>query len=321
MSFKIDKIGIALAAYKPNNDFFLEQLKSIQNQTYKNWVCIVSFDSDPSEFVSNDKFKLIWKDLRFVIKTNPSQLGAKLNFQNAIQEALKHSVDAFACSDQDDIWFADKLELSRLELLKHGPLSLVHSDMTVMVEENGKWIDKSSSAWALERRGIHNTNPQDFLIRNVVAGAAMLADAELAKKYPQIPDAFPFHDHWYAMVAAGHGGVYPISKPLYRYRQHGHNVLGVSSYKGLLSTKDKPWMLSAIARKLAYKYSWSCDLAKACIEKGLIENQALSYINQGVLKYFRQTIIHLADDPALARATAARGLGRFIMCLYSKELK
>ncbi len=312
MSFKIDSIGIALAAYNPDAQYFLEQLYSIQNQTYPNWVCVISFDSDPELFLSKPDFVNIWKDGRFKIIKNPSRLGAKRNFENAIREVVKQGVDAFACADQDDIWFPNKLQISRDELIKRGAGSLVHSDMTIMYEKNGKWRDRKSTAWQVERRGIKNSRPQDFLIRNTVAGAALLADIEIAKKFPDIPEAFPFHDHWYALVASTLGGVYPILLPLYRYRQHGHNVLGIHEHKGLISLRDKPWQIQTLIKKLSSKYEWSLNLARACEEKGLLKSQAISFVEQNFIFYIQHAASQLFADPALARALLARAFGKLL---------
>jgi hypothetical protein len=316
MKFKIDKIGIALAAYKPHPQYFFEQLKSIQDQTYRNWVCVVSFDSDPEPYLKDSKFSGVWSDKRFEVKTNARQLGAKQNFQTAIQELSKKDIEAFACADQDDVWFLNKLETSREELLKHGAGSLVHCDMKVTVEHNGVWKDLTKTAWQVEQRGVHNVSPYDLLIRNVVAGAAMLVDVELARKYPNIPEEFPYHDHWYAMVAACHGGVFPIEIPLYQYRQHGKNVLGVREYKGFVSLRDKLWNPKYVARKITQKYQFSLGLAKACEESGLLKDSAIKFVNQGMLSYISASFKKLGDDPALARALFARGLGQCVQRFY-----
>src|SRR5687768_1758619 len=104
------KVGIALAAYKPPTEVFEEQLKSIQDQTYTNWVCVMTFDSSLEETLASPKIAVFKKDSRFIWLENPVRLGHKKNFERAIQETLRHSVDAIACSDQDDVWYLNKIE-------------------------------------------------------------------------------------------------------------------------------------------------------------------------------------------------------------------
>jgi glycosyltransferase involved in cell wall biosynthesis len=303
------KVGIALAAYKPAPEVFEEQLKSIQDQTYPHWVCIITFDSSLEETLSSPKISIFKKDPRFVWLENPIRLGHKKNFERAIQESLRHSVDAIACSDQDDVWYPNKISECVQALQAQGPLSLVHSDMHVL--EDGKILD--GTAWRIENRGITNCKSRHFYVRNIVAGCSMIFDAELARKFPIIPDEAEYHDHWYALVAAYHGGISAVNLPLYAYRQHRNNEVGVSPFQNIFAVPEGSTP-SSIFNKCKNGWLKSYRLASAAKRHGLplrwFEklifllpfDLGLGLILLGLLNWFK--------DPALTRACLARGAGK-----------
>ena len=233
-------IGIALAAYRPDEDFFWQQLVSIEAQTYRDWFCYVSFDSPMAELLSQSRFASFGRDPRFVFDENEERLGHMRNFERAIRQCIRRGADLIACSDQDDIWGPRKLELSRAELLKRPFPSLVHCNMQLLWttppgEKDAFSRPPETTAWEFERRGTRHTRAEDLVIRNVVGGAGMLMDSELARLHPSIPEEFSYHDWWYAVVAGSYGGVWPIDEPLYTYRQHATNVVGLTAPRSFKS--------------------------------------------------------------------------------------
>lgn len=306
---EIKKIGIALAAYEPNIAIFAEQLESIQRQSFKNWICVVTFDSPMRHVLSELSIKRFAEDQRFRFSENPTRLGHKKNFERALNEVIVRGVDAIACSDQDDIWYPEKLQTCSLYLSSCPPMSLVHSDMHIL-----KGVNKlSQTAWALERRGVENVKQHHLLIRNVVAGCSILMDAQLIKKFPQIPESAEYHDHWYALVAATIGKVRPIHQPLYAYRQHEDNVVAVSPFHGIMYLKEKHTAQQLI-QKMRLGYRKSRRFAQSAQQEGL----TLSWLSKtlflrdkdfGVLLLFLG-LKNIFSDPALARACFARALGK-----------
>lgn len=133
-----------------------------------------------------------------------------------------------AFSDQDDEWLERKLEIGISELGAQGRLSLVHSDLEVVTNEGNL-----GSAWKLEVRAVKKVDSKSLMLCNSVTGCTVLMDVELARRYPEIPDSFSFHDHWYAVVASLNGGVIGIEQKLVNYRIHDKNVVGVEEYRGV----------------------------------------------------------------------------------------
>ncbi|MCM0605481.1 MAG: glycosyltransferase [Xanthomonadaceae bacterium] len=293
-ALKTPRIGIALAAYQPDAKTFLTQLETIADQSFQEWVCVVTLDSPLVEI--SDHLGRFLNDPRFYFSENTSRLGTKKNFEQAARILFEKfgDIDYLAFSDQDDIWYPNKLKRLLAEIQKHPPLSLVHSDMNVILEDKA---DTSETVWSREHRGVWNCTTLDLIIRNVVAGAALLMDAMLWQRFPVIPDEVEFHDRWAALIASHHGGVYPIHEPLYAYRIHDSNVLGMSPYRGLV-------------------HGGSIGLAKERFQESFSISEALKTAGMtghslGIVSLFLRGLRKLLSDPGLARACFARAVGKF----------
>lgn len=304
-------IGIALAAYQPEIGVFAEQLASLQGQTYPYWFCVIQLDSPLAPLRAEPRLEPYFADERFVWRENPGRLGHKKNFEAAIQATLARAPRWIACCDQDDVWYPQKLAREAAELAKLPPLALVHCDMHEL-----KANASSRTVWQIERRGVQNARPEHLLVRNVVAGCAMLMDAELARRFPVIPEAFEYHDHWYAVVAACLGGVHAIREPLFAYRQHGGNVVGVTEFPGL--TAPPPgharWTPALFASKCRATWLKSLERAQAAMQAGLDLPPAAQALFGGAtsLRLLGMAASNLRADPALARAAIARAFGKLL---------
>lgn len=326
---KINKIGIALAAYRPNPVYFQEQLKSIQEQTFRNWVCVITFDSPLKEVSSNPLIEPFRKDERFVWIENEKQLGPFRNFEKALEAVGALNVDAIACSDQDDRWYPDKLAICAQQLEQHPPLSLVHSDMHLL---RGETRD-NGSAWEIEHRGVAQVRLEHLLIRNVVTGASSLFDSKLVGKFKSAlltsiaknnnMDKSLQHDQWLAILASLNGGVYPISKQLFAYRQHEGNIIGVSPFSGITHVPpSRIKSLSDIFRKARAGWELSYMWARATCatlnnDTTLSLSQRLMFLKKcdfGALLFLMGLKYWFLDGP-LARACLIKALGKFLTAL------
>ncbi len=312
-SWKIQKVGIAMAVFRPNPFTFEIQLKSIQDQIFTNWVCVITSDSSLEEIFAHPRISPFKKDPRFKWFENPLRLGHKRNFERAAQLVLQENVDAVAFSDQDDLWYSNKLTTSIDQLEKIGRLSLVHCDMNLLINEESQ--PTSETAWQIERRGIHHSQLIHLLVRNIVAGCGMLIDAELIRRFPTIPEEAEFHDHWYALVGAAHGGISPIQQPLYAYRQHSENVIGVTPYQKFFKLPDmlKATNVFQYCRdrwKKSHKLALGAQKAKLPFTP-IIQITLISKWDRGIglLLFALKTRF---SDPALSRACLARAVGKFL---------
>jgi hypothetical protein len=220
---KSDLIAIALAAYRPKPRFFSQQLQSLVDQSHQNWICVITFDSSMREALANPSIKQFKRDKRFIWRQNPRQLGVVRNFERAMALSLAYKPTAIAFCDQDDVWLPNKLQVSLAVLNQKPPMSLVHCDAIVA----SRTKTYSFSNWADFNRTPDLSAVRHILLHNTVSGAGTLFDAGLGRLAKRSPDPKSvFHDRWVAFSAALSGGVYPIRRKLYIYRQHSGNVFG-----------------------------------------------------------------------------------------------
>jgi hypothetical protein len=147
------------------------------------------------------------------LHVNTANLGFKRNFERALSLCQG---DLIAPSDQDDIWFPNKISALVAVL---GDRQLAYCDST-LVDEDGTAVGPDMSALVPM---VSSSDPVPFAFGNCVSGHAMLFRRELLKSALPVPADF-FHDWWIAAVAASKGGIVFHPESLVLYRQHGANV-------------------------------------------------------------------------------------------------
>ena len=212
-------VAICMATFNPPLGLFIAQIKSIIEQNHKNWICIINDDCSPQN-VYEEILKVVSRDKRFKVSRNSQRLGFYHNFERCL-ERVPESANFIAFSDQDDIWYPEKLS-SCLEAFQTDT-TLVYSDMDI-VTRDGQII--SHTYWTTRKNNY--TDFTTLLFANTVTGAASVFRASLLRHILPFPKRIgdSFHDHWVACVALAVGTIGYVDKPLYAYRQHSSNVLG-----------------------------------------------------------------------------------------------
>lgn len=167
---------------------------------------------------------------RIQILPSNNRLGAMQSFS-----ALLRAADApyLAFSDQDDIWYPEKLHtlLAGVKKLEqtygYDHPCLAHCDL-IVIDQNGNCISKSF--WKHSSINAKHNKFNNILLYNTVTGCASLFNNALAIFGHDIPDDAIMHDHWLALCASAFGNILPIKKQLIKYRQHNNNALGASSF-------------------------------------------------------------------------------------------
>jgi len=323
------KVGIALAAYAPNPEFFAAQLNSLLSQTCQDWICHIRLDSPLEDlrrvWSGKEVGARFFTDSRFLWSENPARLGHRKNFEACIGDVARHDdVRWIFCCDQDDIWKPEKISTMVAALAVAPPLSLAHSDM--IISRDGSMTNSPSgdsmnkaSIWRTEHRQVQNNRPQHFLVHNIVTGAAAAFDADLARRFPVLADAVDFHDHWFGLVASCSGSVVAIPEPLVIYRQHGDNVVGAREYRHSYLPGDD--MASARARALD---SWkrSHALLNAVLRQGI----ALPFWVRAVFGrapdfgfgLLMLALLNGSRDGKYARECVIRAIGKALWCLKER---
>jgi glycosyltransferase involved in cell wall biosynthesis len=198
-----------------------EQIDSILNQTLPPTTIIVSDDgSDDGTITILEKYAAEGK-VKFI--KNDARRGVVGNFINCL-----HQLPAgyyFALSDQDDIWYPNKLEecFHALQKIEHEDLPcMVYSDLC-LIDAQKNIINRSFRNELGHHKYKHCL--ETLLFGNFVLGCTTLCNYSL-KDYIIVMPIHPSfnHDAWMALVSYTFGQTYSIDKALVDYRQHSSNV-------------------------------------------------------------------------------------------------
>ncbi len=228
-------IAICLATYNPEPALLARQLESIRAQTRRDWTCVIHDDGSRLERWAAIE-ELASRDERFRIFRAERNRGFYRNFEAALA-LVPPSTPYVALSDQDDVWYPDKLAASIERLDAHPRAQLVYSDMRI-VRSDGQVV--APTYWNRRRNNFRNFDT--LLLANTVTGAAsVMRGALLDAALPFPPEQGPtFHDHWLACAAFVAGGLEYVDRPLYDYLQHGRQVIGHSAF-GPLTVGGALW--------------------------------------------------------------------------------
>lgn len=220
---QIDKplVSILLAVYKPNEKWLIEQLISLNEQSYENLELIV-YDDCPENPVNEELFTSNITNFSFKIIRGIENKGSNIAFEELTKMG---NGEYFAYCDQDDIWREDKIALM-MKKFSEEDVTLVCSDLSI-IDENSKKTHESIRD--IRKRIIYKSGyglAKDLLISNFVTGCAMIVRKDIAIK------AIPFldelvHDQWIAIIAALNGKIEFVDERLVRYRQHSDNQTSI----------------------------------------------------------------------------------------------
>jgi len=213
-------ISIVIPTYK-RPDFLERLLKSIANQTFKDFEVIVIDDNSPNyeEYLPViEKYKKIFKEFKFL--RNSENKGAPYSRNKGIKET---KYDLIALVDDDDEWLPKKLE-KQFEIFKSNNenLGLVYT-WTNAIDEDGNIVYKYRN----EIEG----NPKKEILKecfipspSVMVKKKAIIDAGLFdEKMPSCQD----WDMWTRIIMKGYD-VKVIKEVLTIYHKHGRESIGLS---------------------------------------------------------------------------------------------
>ena len=216
-------VAILMCTY--NGAMYLrEQLDSFESQSLRNWTLFVSDDSSTDETRSIlADYQRRWGEQKLVMFEGPCQ-GFGKNFISLLK---RPEVQAryYAFSDQDDVWFSDKLERSarRLDVLPDNAPAL-YCSRTRLINAMGRAIGFSPLF----------ARPPSFrnaLVQSIAGANTMLINNAARNLMMTVPDdaTIVAHDWLAYIVVTGCGGqaLYD-GEPTLDYRQHGGNLIGAN---------------------------------------------------------------------------------------------
>lgn len=193
--------------------FLREQLDSIYNQTMKPDEVVVVDDCSKDGTVAilreyQQKF-----GLKFYV--NEQNLGYNKNFEKAIKLCTG---DYIALSDQDDIWFPNKIEESYKAISKYP------ENEPALVSSFGQQVNGNLQEVRHEVSGFQSGDWHLQLTRYYSQGCTLMMNRALLKYIIPFPDDI-IYDAYIGLTAAMVGNREYIGKSLMFYRLHGNNSL------------------------------------------------------------------------------------------------
>jgi len=222
--------AVLLATYN-GEKYVEEQIKSILSQKEVNITIFVSDDS------STDNTLQLIKELNsnnIIILPKINRMGsAAQNFFRLFKDIDLTKYDYISLSDQDDIWFDDKL-IRAINKIKNKTLSGYSSNVIAFWEDGRELlIDKSQkeTKW-------------DYLFASAGPGCTIvlpiniaLLFKELIKSKSELISKINIHHDWliYAFVRSKNLNWWVDPIPSMMYRQHDNNEVGANrGYKAIL---------------------------------------------------------------------------------------
>ncbi|EPG6258775.1 glycosyltransferase family 2 protein [Klebsiella aerogenes] len=217
-----DKIAVLLCTYN-GEKYLKEQIDSIINQTYKNWVIYVSDDGSTDGTIAIlEEYQRQLGEGRLHITHGPRK-GFAWNFISSLQ-SNGSDCNYFAFCDQDDIWYDDKLERGVRYLASFSEFNkpAVYCGRTQLIDGDGHPIGFSP---------LFGYSPSfcNALVQSIAGGNTMILNHQARELVSQTPcyDEIISHDWWiYILVSGCNGHIYYDPHPAILYRQHGQNIIG-----------------------------------------------------------------------------------------------
>jgi glycosyltransferase involved in cell wall biosynthesis len=215
---KRPKVSVVLCAHN-GEKFVAQQIESILNQSISPDELIISDDcsSDSTVDIVNDFARKHPATVRFF--QGEKNLGFIKNFEKAISLA---EGEVIFLSDQDDVWFDQKIEYMLQPFIDHKDVGLVYSDAVLTNSE----LEPTEHTLFDRRKSlvVDKARSASMLIKGVGINGCTMAFRSTLKEL-----VFPIgkgwgHDHWIAFIAHAITAVTPVEKPLMYYRRHGDSA-------------------------------------------------------------------------------------------------
>jgi glycosyltransferase involved in cell wall biosynthesis len=222
------KVVILLTTYN-GEKYLVSQLESFLNQDFQNLQIFISDDGSTDKTIEIiENFRLQFGDDKLFLFNGPQQGFAKnfLYLFDCVAQKLK--VDEsfyFAYSDQDDIWYKDKISFSVKELIKFG------NNRPALFCARTRLVDELGHPMGFSPLFINPPSFKNALLQNIAGGNTMVFNYktfDLIQKTPKFLKIVS-HDWWtYLLVTGAEGHV--IYSPIHHldYRQHLQNVVGTN---------------------------------------------------------------------------------------------
>ena len=212
-----------LMCTKDGTAFIDDQLRSIAEQTHKNWTLIVSDDGSMDRTVAQVEQFAKAQAQKVTIRKGPG-MGVCANFLSLANDPSIEA-DYFTFSDQDDVWYPDKLQRALAFMGRVPP------DVPSMYCGRTELMSVDQQSAGCSPLFVRPPAFENALVQSLAGGNTMMFNRAVKKILEQITTTdVVLHDWWvYQIVTALGGIVFYDPEPMVKYRQHSDNVIGSNS--------------------------------------------------------------------------------------------
>lgn len=280
------KISIVVATYN-GEKFIEEQLNSLVNQTVMPNEIVISDDNSTDSTVDICRKFKNKSTVEVKIFNNKNYHGVTGNFENAAKNATGNIV---FFSDQDDVWYENKIE-ETLKAFQNYPtcVGVFSNADCVDVNLNKLGATFNDSCWPKFKflpfkEDMYLLKSEKYL-KSAIAGN-ILGGCCLAIKNHYLKEMFDFcpytyHDNWLSYCMLALGDAVAINKSLFAYRLHGNNTVGcnnlLSNRKGLYKNFIKFKNRVKNCKKIYVDEAERAIYLKNFADKHNVTNRALDY--------------------------------------------
>ncbi len=271
---KSPNVSVLLSTFN-GSAFLSEQLKSVENQSYKDWHLLVRDDGSRDETPEIlRQFKDAHPEKVTIIDNCPGNVGPSRSF-GLLLGAANASYVMFC--DQDDIWLPDKIELTMGHMTEleaifgiNTPV-LVHTDLQLIDEK------RSCIAASFWEYGRFKPDPElnRLLMKNCVTGNTVMINKAMQDSAVPFPDEIAMYDWWLALIARLIGKIGYLKKQTIQYRQHGGNAVGAGRWQMRCTLKRPGSRLRSYLAIRSVQAAMLLERFKGCIndhDRELLDN-------------------------------------------------
>lgn len=239
-------ISVAIATYN-GQEFIKEQLLSILNQTMPVDEIVICDDNSRDNTVQIIKdIQKEYKNIDIRLIQNNNNLGYKLNFKKALSYCKGDYI--FLC-DQDDIWKLNKVQTMIEIMQNHQEIKALASTYDLIdelgnekqIDINRKYSNKNMYKCKVKDNALVKVPFERLIVENSFQGCALCIYKEVNEKFQRCFSVDFHHDWLINLLASEQNGMYFLNVPLFHYRIHSKNTIGL---KGNVTLKGMDHLVS-----------------------------------------------------------------------------
>ncbi len=247
-------VSVALCTYN-GEKYVEEQLHSILNQTLPVDEIVVCDDGSSDNTISIIQQISLEKPGIIRLKQNKKRLGVYVNFMNVLSFCRG---DIIFLSDQDDVWYKDKVERQVAFLHKHPNIELVFSDATLMGGSHNGELMSDNLNFPKENRKMFSAGLafELSLFQVYALGASVAVRKRLVDSVLEAGPLINSHDHCLQLEASAQDAIAYLNTPLYLYRMHEKQASNAETQMERIKdsivfpTNGEVWPLKELESKL-----------------------------------------------------------------------